>query len=69
MQWCLQDNQVGVQSMKMLKIRAALEENLRQRGLFSSIPSKPEKVEKKMKSVNGYSFSCFIIYTAFFLTV
>lgn len=48
-----QDNQVGVQSMKMLKIRAALEENLRQRGLFSSIPSKPEKVEKKMKSVNG----------------
>lgn len=45
--------QVGVQSMEMLKVRAALEEKLRQKGLFSSITSKQDKSKKHQQLLNG----------------
>ncbi|XP_012065072.1 something about silencing protein 10 isoform X2 [Jatropha curcas] len=46
-------DQVGVQSMEMLKVRAALEEKLKQKGVFSSIAPKLDKARKHPKSVNG----------------
>ncbi|KAH7572892.1 hypothetical protein JRO89_XS03G0030100 [Xanthoceras sorbifolium] len=47
-----QNDQVGVQSLKMLKVRAALEEKLKQKGVFSSIAPKPDKAKKRLKPVN-----------------
>lgn len=38
----------------MLKVRAALEEKLKQNGVFSSFAPKPNKAKKHAKSVNGY---------------
>lgn len=46
------NDQVGAQSMEMLKVRAALEEKLRQKGIFGSIASKRDKVQK-CRLVNG----------------
>jgi U3 small nucleolar RNA-associated protein 3 len=53
-----QNDEVGVQSMEMLKVRAALEEKLKQKGAFSSFSSKPDKAQKHRRPVNGY-FYCF----------
>lgn len=53
-----QNDEVGVQSMEMLKVRAALEEKLKQKGAFSSFSSKPDKAQKHPRPVNGY-FYCF----------
>lgn len=50
----MQNDQVGVQSMEMLKVRAALEDKLKQKGVFSSIVPKPNKAKKHLKLVNGY---------------
>ncbi|XP_019165891.1 PREDICTED: something about silencing protein 10 isoform X3 [Ipomoea nil] len=47
------DDQVGVQSMEMLKIRAALEEKLKQKGVFSSLAAKHENSKKRLRPVNG----------------
>ncbi|XP_030536519.2 something about silencing protein 10 [Rhodamnia argentea] len=47
-----QKEQFGVQSLKMLKVRAALEEKLRHKNVFSSIASKGEKNQKHPKPVN-----------------
>uniref|UniRef100_A0A6N2MHT8 Sas10 C-terminal domain-containing protein n=1 Tax=Salix viminalis TaxID=40686 RepID=A0A6N2MHT8_SALVM len=47
------NDEVGVQSMEMLKVRAALEEKLKQKGAFSSFSSKPDKVQKHPRPVNG----------------
>ncbi|KAL2506202.1 Sas10/U3 ribonucleoprotein (Utp) family protein [Abeliophyllum distichum] len=47
-----QDNQVGVQSVEMLKIRAALEEKLKQKGVFSSIAPKDDRVRKHLNPMN-----------------
>lgn len=49
-----QSFQVGGQSMEMLKVRAALEERLKQKGILSSIAPKPDKAQKHLKPVNGY---------------
>ncbi|XP_031129241.1 something about silencing protein 10 isoform X3 [Ipomoea triloba] len=49
----LQDDQVGVQSMEMLKIRAALEEKLKHKGVFSSLAAKHENSKKRLRPVNG----------------
>ncbi|KAI7984641.1 hypothetical protein LOK49_LG15G02582 [Camellia lanceoleosa] len=46
------NDQVGAQSMEMLKVRAAPEEKLRQKGIFGSIASKGDKVQKR-RLVNG----------------
>lgn len=48
-----QNDQVGVQSMEMLKVRAALEEKLKQKGVFRSIAPMPGKRKKHLKPVNG----------------
>ncbi|BFG15890.1 hypothetical protein CerSpe_021640 [Prunus speciosa] len=48
-----QNDEVGVQSMKMLKVRAALEEKLKQKGVFSSITPKTDKPRKLLKPLNG----------------
>ncbi|WCJ27031.1 Sas10/U3 ribonucleoprotein (Utp) family protein [Euphorbia peplus] len=47
------NDQVGVQSMEMLKVRATLDEKLKQRGVFSSSTQKIDKAPKHSKSVNG----------------
>lgn len=49
-----QNDEVCVQSMKMLKVRAALEEKLKQKGVFSSITPKTDKPRKLLKPLNGY---------------
>jgi hypothetical protein len=42
--------------MEMLKVRAALEERLKQKGILSSITPKPDKAQRHLKPVNGYCF-------------
>ncbi|GLT53881.1 hypothetical protein SLA2020_271190 [Shorea laevis] len=46
-------DRVGGQSMEMFKVRAALEERLKQKGIFSSITPKPDKAQRHLKPVNG----------------
>ncbi|KAL3354891.1 hypothetical protein AABB24_019135 [Solanum stoloniferum] len=48
-----QDDQVGIQSMEMLKMRASLEEKLKQTGVLSSIARKNEKQNKRSRLLNG----------------
>ncbi|XP_049380552.1 uncharacterized protein LOC125845157 [Solanum stenotomum] len=48
-----QDDQVGIQSMEMLKVRASLEEKLKQTGVLSSIAWKNEKQNKRSRLLNG----------------
>ncbi|KAL0432894.1 UNVERIFIED_CONTAM: Something about silencing protein 10 [Sesamum latifolium] len=48
-----QDEQVGLQSMEMLKVRASLEEKLRQKGVLSSIAPKSVGVREHLRPVNG----------------
>nr|KJB77669.1 hypothetical protein B456_012G150100 [Gossypium raimondii] len=48
-----ENDQVGIQSREMLKVRAALEEKLKQKGIFSSNIQKPDKTKKHRKPVNG----------------
>ncbi|TQD74076.1 hypothetical protein C1H46_040389 [Malus baccata] len=47
------NDEVGVQSRRMLKVRAALEEKLKQKGVFSSITPKIDKPRKLLKPLNG----------------
>lgn len=49
-----QDDQVGVESMKMIKVRAALEEKLKQKGVFSSITQQVDKARTLRKPLNRY---------------
>ncbi|XP_015056757.1 something about silencing protein 10-like isoform X2 [Solanum pennellii] len=48
-----QDDHVGTQSMEMLKVRASLEEKLKQTGVLSSIAWKTEKQNKRSRLLNG----------------
>ncbi|KAK4709514.1 hypothetical protein R3W88_030439 [Solanum pinnatisectum] len=48
-----QDDQVGIQSMEMLKVRASLEEKLKQTGVLNSIARKNEKQNKRSRLLNG----------------
>lgn len=48
-----QDKQVGLQSMEMLKVRASLEEKLRQKGVLSKIAPKSVGVREHLRPVNG----------------
>ena len=42
--------------MEMLKVRAALEERLKQKGILSSKTPKPDKTQRHLKPVKGYCF-------------
>ncbi|KAE9462039.1 hypothetical protein C3L33_06073, partial [Rhododendron williamsianum] len=48
-----QSDHIGVQSMEMFKVRAALEEKLKQKCIFGSIASKRDKVQKRSRLPNG----------------
>lgn len=65
----LQNDQVGVQSMEMLKVRAALEEKLKQKGVFSSTAPMAEKAKRRLKPVNEYCFAFNFLKLCCFLTI
>ncbi|KAF3962678.1 hypothetical protein CMV_012838 [Castanea mollissima] len=48
-----ESDQVGVQSLEILKVRAVLGERLKQEGILSSRAPKPDKAKKLLKPVNG----------------
>uniref|UniRef100_A0A2P2KXH3 Something about silencing protein 10 n=1 Tax=Rhizophora mucronata TaxID=61149 RepID=A0A2P2KXH3_RHIMU len=47
-------DEVSVRSMEMLKLRAVLEEKLKQKGVFTSFAPKSSKVQKHPKEVNRH---------------
>lgn len=48
-----QIDKVGLQSMEMLKVRAALEEKLKQKGVFSSVAPKHQSAKRNVQPLNG----------------
>ncbi|KAG9147365.1 hypothetical protein Leryth_019514 [Lithospermum erythrorhizon] len=49
----LQDTKVGIQSMEMLKVRAANEERLKKKGVFSSLAQRDDKLKRSRQLING----------------
>lgn len=48
-----QIDKVGLQSTEMLKVRAALEEKLKQKGVFSSVAPKHQNAKRNVQPLNG----------------
>ncbi|KAF5194018.1 Something about silencing protein [Thalictrum thalictroides] len=48
--------QIGLQSMEMLKVRASLEEKLKQKGVFKNrkVPSQPASVNSRLESIDDF---------------
>ncbi|KAK6914499.1 hypothetical protein RJ641_021820 [Dillenia turbinata] len=50
-----QNDQLGLQSVEMLKVMAALEEKLRKKSVLNTVASKSDKMRKKSHTLNGWN--------------
>ena len=64
-----QNEQLGLQSVEMLKVRAALEEKLKQKGVYNSKATKTDIVKKNLKPINGYILNHFVLVIKYLFNI